>query len=49
MILAAQAAILAEGAEAHREFQYPVWAYGAGALVVFLILLFIVTRFDPDR
>jgi len=43
------AAVLAEGAEHHREFPFPVWAYGAAALAAFLILLFIVTRFDPDR
>ena len=42
------AAVLAEEA-VHREFQFPAWAYGVAALVAFLVLLFIVTRFDPDR
>ena len=43
------AAVLAEGAEHHREFPLPAWGYGAAALVTFLVLLFVVTRFDPDR
>ena len=43
------AAVLAEGAEHHREFPLPAWGYGVTALVIFLVLLFVVTRFDPDR
>jgi len=43
------AATLAEGAERTRELPIPAWAYGAIALVTFCVLLFVVTRFDPDR
>ncbi len=31
------------------EFDPGKWFYGIGALVVFLLLLFIVTRFNLDR
>ena len=43
------AALLAEGAEHTRELPIPPWGFGAAALVIFVTLLFIVTRFDPDR
>ena len=43
------ATVLASGAENAREFPIPGWGYGAVALVIFLILLWAVTRFDPDR
>ena len=43
------AAVLAEGAEHTRELPVPPWGFGAIALVIFVALLFIVTRFDPDR
>lgn len=42
--------VLAEGAEhTTRDFPLPGWGYGAIALGIFLILLWAVTRFDPDR
>jgi hypothetical protein len=41
------AAVLAEGAT--RELPIPPWGFGAAALTIFVALLFIVTRFDPDR
>lgn len=43
------AAVLAEGAEAHRELFVSPTILGAVALVGFLVLLWAVTRFDPDR
>jgi hypothetical protein len=43
------AAVLAEGAEHHRELFISPTAMGAVALVGFLVLLWAVTRFDPDR
>lgn len=43
------AATLAEGEEFARELPIPAWAYGVIALGVFVALLFVVTRFDPDR
>ena len=40
-------AVLAEGPK--RALFVPPWVFGATALVGFLVLIFIVTRFDPDR
>jgi hypothetical protein len=42
--------VLAEGVEEHtRDLPIPAWGFGAVALAIFLVLLFLVTRFDPDR
>ena len=43
------AAALAEGAEQLRELPAPAWVFGVAGLVTFFALLYIVTRFDPDR
>ena len=37
------------GAEQLRELPAPAWVFGGAGLVTFFVLLFIVTRFDPDR
>ena len=42
-------AVLAAGAEETHKLPAPPWVFGASALAIFLVLLFIVTRFDPDR
>lgn len=39
---------LSEGA-AEEHAGVPAWVFGAVALVLLLVLLFAVTRFDPDR
>ena len=43
------AAVLTEGAVHTRDLPAPPWVFGATALLGFLVLLFVVTRFDPDR
>lgn len=40
--------VLAEGA-VEEGAGVPAWVFGVTALVVLLLLLFIVTRFNPDR
>jgi hypothetical protein len=40
--------VLAEGAAEGHE-GVPAWVFGAAGLVVLLLLLFVVTRFDPNR
>lgn len=43
------AAALAAGAEHTRDLPAPPWVFGASALAIFLLLILVVTRFDPDR
>jgi MYXO-CTERM domain-containing protein len=40
---------MAEGAAVEDHPGVPPWVFGAVALVVLLLLLFVVTRFNPDR
>ena len=40
---------LSEGALVEEHPGVPPWVYGGVALVVLLALLFVVTRFNPDR
>jgi len=40
---------LSEAAVVEEHPGVPAWAYGAVALVLLLALLFVVTRFNPDR
>lgn len=37
----------AEGATEHH--LVPAWAYGVGTFAVLVLLLFVVTRFSPER
>lgn len=41
--------VLSEEAVAHSEPAVPPWVFGAVAFVVLMLLLFLVTRFDPNR
>ena len=43
------AAAAAEGTEHLHRLPAPPIVFGASALAIFVVLLFIVTRFDPDR
>lgn len=40
--------VLAEGA-VEEGAGVPAWVFGAAALAVLLLVLFVVTRFNPDR
>ena len=40
---------LSEGAAVEDHGGVPAWAFGVLALVLLLVLLFLVTRFNPDR
>ncbi|HEX6887584.1 MAG TPA: hypothetical protein VF143_05705 [Candidatus Nanopelagicales bacterium] len=40
---------MAEGAAVEDHPGVPAWVFGVVALVVLLLLLFVVTRFNPDR
>jgi hypothetical protein len=40
---------LSEGAVVEEHGGVPAWVYGVLTLVVLLVLLFVVTRFNPDR
>jgi hypothetical protein len=40
---------VAEGAAEESHGGVPSWVFGAVGLVVLLLLLFVVTRFNPDR
>jgi hypothetical protein len=40
---------LSEGAAVEDHPGVPAWAFGVLALVLMLVLLFAVTRFNPDR
>ncbi len=40
---------LSEGAVVEDNPAVPPWVFGALALVLLLVLLFAVTRFNPDR
>ncbi len=40
---------LSEGAAVEEHPGVPAWVFGAIALVLLLVLLFAVTRFNPDR
>jgi Flp pilus assembly protein TadG len=40
---------LSEGAAVEDHGGVPAWVFGALALVLLLVLLFLVTRFNPDR
>jgi MYXO-CTERM domain-containing protein len=40
---------LSEGSAVEDHSGVPPWAFGALALVLLLVLLFAVTRFNPDR
>ena len=40
---------LSEGAAVEDHAGVPPWVFGALALVLLLVLLFVVTRFNPDR
>ena len=40
---------LEEGARIEEHAGVPAWVFGGVALVVLLLALFLVTRFNPDR
>jgi bacteriorhodopsin len=40
---------LSEGAAVEEHSGVPAWVFGTLALVLLLVLLFVVTRFNPDR
>ena len=40
---------LSDGAAVEEHPGVPPWAFGALALVLLLVLLLVVTRFNPDR
>jgi hypothetical protein len=40
---------MAEGELVETHEGIPAWAYGVGTFVVLMLMLFIVTRFDPHR
>jgi len=49
MTLQLVATVLASTEPEHAESTTNPWLYGAGAMAVFLLLLFIVTRLNMDR
>ena len=42
-------ALLAEGEKVHNELPADPIVFGGSALVILLLLLWLATRFDPDR